>query len=349
VAHLGPARRRIQRRRLATVLLVAAVITPVFNVTTSEPGLVSALHGLLDAVLITLAVGGYLFFVRDGWLRPRLRRLSFGASLLVSGAIVLALFLVGRATGQVVMTGEPRRFLTSFTEPHLAWALPYFVALALGVEFVLQMNRMIGASVLRYFVTGAYHRPRREERVFLFLDLVGSTGLAERLGSTAYFALLQRLVDDVSEPILATEGEIYQYAGDEIVITWPLARGLRAANCLRCFFAVREALAAGAEAYRRDFGAVPRFRAGLHGGPVTAGELGDLRRQIVFAGDVLNAAARLEEHAKQDDLDLVVSGALLERIALPAGLQARRVGELALRGKQEPVVAFALSGALRDA
>jgi adenylate cyclase len=78
---------------------------------------------------------------------------------------------------------------------------------------------------------------------------------------------------------------------------------------------------------------------------VTAGELGDLRQQIVFVGDILNTAARLEEYAKRSGLDLVISGVLLERLALPAGVEARRCGELELRGKEERVAAYSLSGA----
>jgi adenylate cyclase len=77
---------------------------------------------------------------------------------------------------------------------------------------------------------------------------------------------------------------------------------------------------------------------------VTAGELGDLRQQIVFVGDILNTAARLEEYAKRTGLDLVTSGALLERLELPAGVQATRCGELELRGKEERVAAYGLCG-----
>ena len=256
---------------------------------------------------------------------------------------MVALFLVGRGVGQVLTTLDPSRFVASLGEPHLLhYAMPYFVVLAIAMLFVLQMNRMIGANVLGYFAAGVYRHPKAEDRIFLFLDLEDSTKIAERLGSATYFELLRRFVDDLTEPVLETEGEIYQYAGDEIVLTWPIEAGVRAANCVRCFFAIRAALARHAARYARDFGVVPRFRGGLHGGTVTGGELGDLRQQIVFVGDILNTAARLEEYAKRMSLDLVVSGALLERLALPEGVEAARCGELALRGKEERVAAFGL-------
>jgi adenylate cyclase len=340
----GSRRARIQLRQLAAITLLACTVTPVFNVLTSEATLRAAAQGVIDGLLVSALVGSYLLFVRDGCLRPWFRRVSFATDLAISSPTVVALFLVGRGIGLAVTSLDPARFLRSFGEPHLLYALPFFVVVSVAVVFVLQMNRMIGATVLRYFVAGRYHRPTAEERIFLFLDLEGSTTLAERLGSARYFELLRRFVDDLTDPIVASRGEIYLYAGDEVVVTWPLAEGVRAANCVRCFFWSRDAVTREAARYTRDFGTVPRFRAGLHGGMVTAGELGDLRRQIVFVGDILNTAARLEEYAKRTGLDLVVSDSLLRRLELPPGIEARRCGALELRGKEAPVAAYGLSG-----
>jgi adenylate cyclase len=336
-------RSRVRTRRLLIIMAVVCVITPVFNVLSNERSLRSAFQGLVDGVLITLLVGGYLLFVRDGSLRQWFRRFDFWTELVISSGIVLVLFLAGRAAGQVLTTLDPRRLVLSFTEVHLLHALVYFTVTAVTIQFVIQMNRMIGTNVLGYFMAGVYRRPKAEERIFLFVDLQGSTMLAERLGSATYFELLRRFVDDLTDPVLATEGEIYQYAGDEVVITWPMGKGVRRANCVRCFFAIRAAVSRHAARYERHFGAVPRFRGGLHGGTVTAGELGDLRQQIVFVGDILNTAARLEEYAKRAGLELVISGTLLERLALPPGVTAARCGELTLRGKQAPVVAYGLT------
>ena len=341
----GDSRARIQLRQIGVIMLLVCAVTPVFNVLTNAPTLREAVQGVVDGVLVTALVGGYLQLVRDGYLRAWFRRRRFATDLAISSVTVVALFLVGRGIGQVVTTLDPGRFVASLGEPRLLYyALPYFVLLAVAMLFALQMNRMIGANVLRYFLAGRYHRPTAEERIFLFLDLEGSTALAERLGSARYFELLRRFVDDLTDPIVASRGEIYQYAGDEVVVTWPFAEGVRAASCVRCFFWGRDAVAREAARYTRDFGTVPRFRGGLHGGTVTAGELGDLRRQIVFVGDILNTAARLEEYAKRAGLDLVVSGALLSRLELPPGVLARRCGELELRGKEAPVAAYSLSG-----
>jgi adenylate cyclase len=333
-------------RTLGWVLLVVCAVAPIFNLITTEFTLGDAVQGLVDGLLITALCGGWLLFLRDGLLRARLRGLSFAANLALNASVLLALFLLGRAVGQVVTSGDPTHFARSFGDRHLLLALPFFFLLAFAISFLIQMNRMIGANVLGYFVAGVYHRPREEERIFLFLDLEGSTQLAERLGSKTYYELLRRVVDDLSDPVVETEGEIYQYAGDEVVVVWRQDRGLRDANCVRCFFRIREEIARSAAAYRASFGALPRFRGGLHGGTVVAGELGDLKRQIVFVGDILNTAARLEEYAKGHGLELAVSGALLDRLRLPAGLEARFLEELSPRGKEQTIGVHSLTGAL---
>ncbi|HUM17891.1 MAG TPA: adenylate/guanylate cyclase domain-containing protein [Candidatus Nitrosotalea sp.] len=341
---MATARARIHRRQLVAIIFAACAITPVFNILTSRASRAEVIQGLVDAILISVLVGGYMIFVRDAWARFWFQRLGFRTDLALSSAIVLALFLVGRAVGQVATSLDPRRFVASFGDAHLIYyALPFFAVVAVTIQFLLQMNRLIGANVLGYFVAGVYHRPKAEERIFLFVDLVGSTQLAERLGSARYFDLLRRFVDDLTEPVLETGGEIYQYAGDEVVITWPMEAGLRAAGCVRCFFGIRGAIARDSARYQRDFGTVPAFRGGLHGGTVTAGELGDLRRQIVFVGDIPNTAARLEEYAKRTGFDLVASGAVLGHLTLPPGIAATPCGELALRGKEASVAAYGLS------
>lgn len=81
------------------------------------------------------------------------------------------------------------------------------VAFALAASFVfnflLEVNQMLGRNVLLNVITGRYHRPRREERVFLFVEMVGSTAIAERLGERAFLCRLNRFVADLTAPIIA--------------------------------------------------------------------------------------------------------------------------------------------------
>jgi len=117
--------------------------------------------------------------------------------------------------------------------------------------------------------------PSAERRFFfLFVDVVGSTAIAERLGAAGGTSLLAAVFSAVAEPIELCRGEIHQYVGDEIVITWVEADGVADARALRCFFAMRAALAADASRFVPRFGVQPELRAALHLGEVIAGEVG---------------------------------------------------------------------------
>jgi adenylate cyclase len=208
-----------------------------------------------------------------------------------------------------------------------------------------RIGRLVGWRVLRNVLLGRYHRPVREDRVFLFLDLAGSTGLAERLGETRVQELIARFYFDIAEPIAAYGGEIYQYRGDEISVSWKLAAGIRDASCVACAFAIRACIAARADWYRRAFGVVPTFRIGLHGGPVVAGEVGDERREIMYFGDTINVAARIEALCKRERRDICISGDLLTRLRLPDAVRATPLGRFQLQGKQLETEIFSLSAA----
>jgi adenylate cyclase len=89
----------------------------------------------------------------------------------------------------------------------------------------------------------------------------------------------------------------------------------------------------------------PQLRAALHAGPVVVGEMGELRREIVILGDVMNTAARIEEACRATGHDVIASDAVLGGRPPPAGIAAIPLGPMPLRGKAEPLVLFALAEA----
>src|SRR5262249_51717082 len=142
-------------------------------------------------------------------------------------------------------------------------------------------------------ITGRYHRPRAEDRIVLFMDLRGSTELAERLGDERFHRFLNQVFFDLTDPILEAGGEIYRYVGDEVIVTWAVGRGAKDAACLVCWFDIVAALARRRDAYLRDYAAEPRLRAAIHAGPLIVGEMGDVKREIVMLGDTMNTASRI--------------------------------------------------------
>jgi len=211
-----------------------------------------------------------------------------------------------------------------------------------AVLFLLQISQIIGGRTLRDWVLGRYHRPRREERFFLFVDIVGSTALAERIGPVGVHHFLNRVFLLASDPVDDYRGEIYQYVGDEMVITWTGKAGRLGTRPLRCFTAIEAALEATAADFVRDFAVAPRVRGALHYGPVVVGEVGGRKRDIVFHGDVMNTAARLEQVARELDRRLVVSSDAWQHLADANQSAFEDLGTQPLRGRARPVQIYGL-------
>ena len=214
-------------------------------------------------------------------------------------------------------------------------ALVILTLVSFVLNFVRQVDRMLGPGTLVSLLLGRYHRPVAEDRIFMFLDLNDSTAIAEKLGPLRFNDFKNDFFHDVAEPVLQTRGQIYQYVGDEVVVTWTTERGLRQGNCLRCVFLVTESVYDRKDRYLARYGLVPEFKAGLHGGPVVTAEIGDIKKDIVYSGDTVNTAARVEAQCRPLERRVLVSESLLHRCQLPAELEAEDMGERELRGKVE--------------
>lgn len=175
----------------------------------------------------------------------------------------------------------------------------------------------------------------------MFLDLADSTSLGEQLGDMNFSLLIQRFFADITEPILRTKGAVSHYIGDEVVITWKCADGLSDAACVRCFFLIQDGI--DVAAYQAAFGTSPRFKAGMHLGPVVTTQVGRIKSEIVFHGDVLNTTSRIQTMCNELGASLLVSGALLDSLELPSELAARRFDGVRLRGKEEPMTLAAIT------
>ena len=279
----------------------------------------------------------------------RMRRLPFSVAILVKsltyvGSLVVVFQSVGLIVG--LMEGLTMEdFWASFTEPDFYLQMGAGFALYVIIVFFRQLDRLLGPGVLVRYMLGRYHRPRREARIFMFLDLQSSTSLAEELGPERYYGLVNEFFRDISGPVLDNAGEIYEYVGDEVVLTWKEEQGIKDANCLRVFFDIDEIMEKKKQRYLDRFGVVPEFKAGVHVGEVISAEIGDLKKGLVFNGDVLNTGARIEGECRRLGKRLLSSADLFERLILPDGWTAEAMGPATLRGKSEPVelVAFASS------
>ncbi len=204
------------------------------------------------------------------------------------------------------------------------------------------ISENLGHNVLLNFFTGRYHQPIVEKRIFIFVDMKSSTTIAEKLGHLKYFELLKQYYGAMSDAIVDHRGEVYQYIGDEVVISWTYESGLRRANCIRCFFAIKRSMESRRHDFLQRFGVYPDFKAGLHFGEVTTGEVGALKKEIVFTGDVLNTTARIQGLCKEYNSDLIITGELKDQLEDLADLQMKPLGTINLAGKSEQKELFAV-------
>ena len=208
--------------------------------------------------------------------------------------------------------------------------------------FFLQINHLLGEGILWKFIRGKYHKPREEERIFMFLDMKSSTTIAEQLGHVRFYILLDELFHEISQPILQTKAEIYQYVGDEVILTWQVKHGLENSNCLKAFFMFQENLLRNSDNYFKNFGVKPEFKAGLHFGKVISAQIGDLKREIVYNGDVLNTTSRIQNECNKYKRNCLVSGTLMKRLKQINGFQWEKIAVVTLRGKETEVELFSV-------
>jgi adenylate cyclase len=308
-----------------------------------EP-LEGALIGMIRGFSLSSILGSaeiYLVRTRAGRLLGRgpfllmlaVKGLVYGMLIVGVEAVNLGYHVIGVAAPATVLGGAMAMMSIAFS-----------FAASFAILFMLQISQLVGGHTLAAILRGRYHRPRVEARFFLFVDVAGSTGIAERLGPAAVHRFLNRIFRLAADPIEDHRGQIYQYVGDEIVVTWTVDRGRPDARPLGCFFAIEGALEAAAPAFLRDFGTVPRLRAALHAGPVIAGEVGESKREIVFHGDTMNTAARLEHLTRDLERRFIVSSDALELLAGTERYRLEDLGEQAVRGRAASVRVFAVDG-----
>ncbi len=303
-----------------------------------------ALRFAAQGALVALPVFVFEAFFMRGAVSEPLRRAPFAVVFLAKALITAALIVLGFWIGGLVLF--PDRFAGQGPYLDLARDTGYALVVALLTQFYLMVRTIVGGRVLTNIMLGRYHQPLKEERIFMFLDVSRSTALAERLGGSAAYSLIARFFFDVAQETMRHGGETHEYIGDEVVVTWPLERPHENVRCLECYFSICDRLALRAPLYQRDFGLVPAFRVGLHGGPIVAGECGDDKREIGYFGDTINTTARIQEACKELGRPLLMSGELLRRMELEPAYSAVSLGNVKLRGREREIELFTIE---RDA
>lgn len=230
-------------------------------------------------------------------------------------------------------------FFTSFSFIGLSLYIAVMVVVSL---FYVEISKTVNKNMINNFFTGTYSEPITEEGIFMFVDMKSSTTHAEKLGHELYFKMLQEYYKDLSIAIVRFKGDIYQYAGDQVIVTWTLNRGLKDKRCIKCLLYMRKIFQRNKEKYLQKYGVFPEFKAGIHTGLVTTGEIGDVKKEILFTGDVLNSTARIQDLCREYNVDNLLSKELLNKLELVNSSKFRRIGEVKLKGKKLPTELYTI-------
>lgn len=216
----------------------------------------------------------------------------------------------------------------------------YIVSVDIFMFGLRQVNLFLGSNNLWKLLRGKFYSPREEERIFMFLDLKDSTQHAEKLGHIKYSKFIQDCFNDLGV-VIENEAEIYQYVGDEAVLTWKSKDGLRNQNCINAFYSFKNQLLEKQKYYLEKYNCVPFFKAGLNEGVVTVTEVGKYKKEIAYHGDTINTAARIQGKCNEFGQELLISENLKSKLE-STPIEFELLGNIPLKGKTKEVGIFAI-------
>jgi adenylate cyclase len=250
-------RRRAEWRLVRNIAAVVAVLSFIFGwlITTGVSPLLSRLQGVVNSLMVSIPV---VWIELAGARLPVMRQVRnwpFGGYFLAK----LAFYAV-----MIVASVQFCRWLfdpinpQSFAIDRRFFEILLFAGiLSLVANAAVEVGRLIGFRELRRLLTGRYIRPRQERRVFLMVDMKGSTAAAERLGDLRFHQLLNMFFRHVDDAAYDHDAEVHKYIGDEAILTWPEAAALRGARCALCPFGIARRIERAADDYIAASGSSP--------------------------------------------------------------------------------------------
>ncbi|MBO0735716.1 MAG: adenylate/guanylate cyclase domain-containing protein [Alphaproteobacteria bacterium] len=292
------------RRKLTSILLSVVIFAFLAGLATRANGR-PAIFGVFNAIVVGTGVGlfeeFYVQSLRGRWMRS----IHPLAAIVIYTAVVVLVFVIAINLVHLLLWPFYR---LPVPYRRLPIVLPVVIAFSVVGVVVIRTVHFIGIETLFHLTVGTYHRPVLQEKILVFLDINNSTGLAERLGAVQTKALVGKFLFDISKPITDHGGEIYLYKGDGLIALWDWREAVKGNRILRAIDKVFATIEREQEEYLDQFGVVPSFRIGIHGGEVVVSEQGDTKRAIGVYGSTINIAARMEEAAKVHNVSCVVSG-----------------------------------------
>ena len=332
------------------VNFISKAVTSLFNLEAK----VHMTENILIAVIGAVIFGTFLGLI-DFYVERKLVRRSLGLEVLVKIFFYAVTWFIVVSITRAIGFALEARFIESsivgythefFSNMGLAYTV-YTIIMIFIISFIKQMNNKFGPGVILPMILGKYRKPRVEERIFMFMDLKDSTSYAEKLGHIKYSEMIQNCFSDANKVLPSFNAEIYQYVGDEVVLTWEKEEGLRNLNCIKFFFAFQDRLLLNSEIYKSNFGCVPEFKASSHVGIITVAEVGDIKREIAYHGDTINIAARIQTKCNVYNKNFLISETLKDSLEPTNKFTIDFVDETILKGKAEKIKIYSIENSFK--
>ena len=299
-----------------------------------------------NVFFISLCIGYALVFL----LRNVLRNSSVFTNILLK---TLILIIAGLAVNFLIYVTyvvliDKRSFviaLNSFYQHTFqgTWLLekmPEWLILFILTQIIIEFVEKYSPGIFFAIFFGKYLIPKNEYLILMFIDLKNSTPIAEKMDNTSYFRFIREFIYHISTALLEYGGRIYQYVGDEIVVSWP-AKQKNYKNCIRSLIAARKNIEKNGNRFRREYGFLPEFKVGIHYGEVTIGEIGVIKKDLAMSGDAMNTTARIRDACSQLNQKFIVSKEFIEKSNL-TDWQTEALGGFELKGKNSSIELYSL-------
>lgn len=313
-------------------------------------------RSLIVSVIVVIISGAAIASFEVLYFNKLLRRQPFGKTLIIKTSFYLLNIFMFTSVAILVIAsiglskplfhqGVIDAYSGYLSNRTFLLLMIYWGLAVMSGLFVLQISDKLGQGVLLNYLLGKYHHPKEEMRIFMFLDLKSSTSYAEEYGHVKYSRFIQDCFYDLADIVIKRNALVYQYVGDEVVLTWDVGKGVKDNNCLNTFFDFDKALKKRDKYYLNNYGRSPEFKAGIHYGEAVITELGGVKKEIAYHGDTLNTASRIQSVCNEMKKCLLVSADLLGILYDPKLDQKYNIeskGVVRLKGKKHSVGLFSV-------
>ncbi len=218
--------------------------------------------------------------------------------------------------------------------------ITYWMTLFVITQLYIEINEKYSPGVFMDIAIGKYMQPKIENRIVMFIDLKDSTPIAEKLGHVENFKFIRDFIFHVSMAMIEHDGRIYQYVGDEVVVSW-LYKKRNTKKCMASIIEARKNLQKYSDEFRRKYDIVPEFRVGVHMGEVTVGEIGVIKKDLAMSGDTMNTAARIRSACTELNQKFIMSKDFMDNSDLKVW-QGKSLGIVDLKGKANGIELFSI-------